>query len=119
MLKEYICISCPIGCHLTLEENNGEISITGNKCKRGDIYAREEYIAPKRVVTATALLKKSTLSKRRIPVKTDKPILKEHISDLLKEIYSIEVSSPITCGTVIISDYKNTGVSVVVTRSSN
>ena len=54
MKREMICISCPIGCHLTAEwENEETITISGNKCNRGEIYGREEILAPKRVVTAT------------------------------------------------------------------
>ena len=40
--KNLICIGCPMGCPLTVKMENGEVvSVTGNTCKRGDIYARK------------------------------------------------------------------------------
>lgn len=52
--KNLICIGCPMGCPLTVKMENGEVvSVTGNTCKRGDIYARKEVTNPTRIVTST------------------------------------------------------------------
>ena len=115
MRKEYICISCPIGCHLNVNVLGQQLSVEGNKCVRGEIYAKEEYFSPKRVVTATCQTNSKEIS--RAPIKTDKPIGKEHINDLLVEIYKIELKCPVKNGYVVLKDYKNTGVNVVVTRT--
>ncbi len=116
MKRNYICIACPVGCHLELDATTQEdIKISGNKCGRGEIYAREEYAEPKRMVTATCRTGDERLD--RIPVKTTKPILKEHIQSLLDEIYSVKLAVPVKRGQVIIQNYKNTGVDVVATRS--
>ena len=42
--KNLICIGCPMGCPLTVKMEHGEValSVTGNTCKRGDIYARKK-----------------------------------------------------------------------------
>ena len=38
--KSFICINCPLGCPLTVTVENGEVkSVTGNTCKRGELYA--------------------------------------------------------------------------------
>lgn len=113
MVKEYICIACPVGCHLELKDENGEIEVSGNKCPRGDKYAREEYVAPKRVVTATC----NTEGLERVPVKTTDAILKEHIPGLLKDLYELKLKLPIERNAVIFSNYKDTGVDVVTTHS--
>ncbi|MBN1500320.1 MAG: DUF1667 domain-containing protein [Spirochaetes bacterium] len=114
MKKEYICIACPVGCHLVLEEKSkDDIKVTGNRCSRGESYAREEYSEPKRTVTATC-----SADNGRIPVKTNRPILKEHIDSLLKEIYSINIDTLVERGDVIIKNYADTGVDVVATGSS-
>ena len=35
--RELTCIRCPIGCHITVELENGEVkSVTGNSCPRGE-----------------------------------------------------------------------------------
>jgi CxxC motif-containing protein len=114
--KEMICISCPIGCHLTVTlDDNEEIHVTGNKCKRGEQYGREELLAPKRVVTATVRVDSSQV--RRLPVKTDTALPKEHINDLLNELYRLTISPPVKLGDPIIENIEGTGVNLVASRS--
>lgn len=116
MNRQIICISCPIGCHLQVSQVADELSITGNKCKRGLIYAREEISSPRRVVTATvAVTGAAGLS--RVPVKTTGALPKAHIASLLNHLYSLELSSGVKRGEVIIEDYMGTGIDVVTTRS--
>ena len=43
-MKEMICIVCPMGCHLQVDDSNlDDIKVTGNTCLRGPKYAREEW----------------------------------------------------------------------------
>ena len=51
-MKELICIVCPNGCHLKVDEENG-YNVTGNKCERGAEYGKAELLHPVRVVTST------------------------------------------------------------------
>ncbi len=118
MKKELICISCPIGCRLTLEYdednlNYDSIKVSGNLCPKGEIYGKEEILAPKRVVTATASIESKI--QKRIPLKTVKPINKELILDLLKEIYSLNLKPPIKIGDIVIKNFKNSGIDIVAT----
>ena len=41
-MKEYTCIVCPRSCRITVEEKDGELVITGNTCKRGYEFAKNE-----------------------------------------------------------------------------
>jgi CxxC motif-containing protein len=117
MEKEYICIACPIGCHLKLNiDSDKNMNVSGNKCKRGEAYAIEEFSEPKRVVTATCAIGLKNME--RLPVKTTKPILKEHISPLLDEIYALKLSSPVKRGQTVITNFRNTGIDVVAARSA-
>lgn len=46
-IRHLTCISCPMGCPITVEMEDGQVvSVTGNTCKRGDIYARKEVTNP-------------------------------------------------------------------------
>ena len=114
--KELICISCPIGCHLTAKISGEDITIEGNRCPRGIEYGREEILSPKRVVTATAAVKGGRTA--RIPVKTDAPLLKEHIPELLDSLYRIEIEAPVKRGTVIMEDLYGTGINLVASGSA-
>lgn len=126
-MHEMICITCPIGCHLSIEKiSDEELSVTGNKCQRGAQYAREELLSPKRVVTATCKLKQSadesTLTAslykpRRVPVRTVKAFPKERISELLALLYQHEVSLPVERGQVILPNALDTGIDVIAERT--
>ncbi|MBI9103481.1 MAG: DUF1667 domain-containing protein [Spirochaetales bacterium] len=117
MEKEYICIACPIGCHLKLNvTEDGEMMVSGNKCKRGEVYAVEEYSEPKRVVTATCFIGIENLE--RLPVKSTKPILKDLIPPLLEELYAMKLEPPVKRGQIVIENFRGTGVDLVTSRSA-
>lgn len=115
MEKEVICLSCPNGCHILVKVENSNYVFEGAKCERGESYAYQEVTDPKRVVTAVVRTNSEIMP--FIPVKTDKPISKKYIKMLLKEIYRQELKIPTRCGDVVINNFMNTGVNVVVTRS--
>lgn len=113
MQKEYTCIMCPKGCSLVLETT--DLSVTGNSCPKGAEYAVSEYTHPKRVVTSTVRTNSKEIG--RVPVKTSEPILVELIDGLLDTLYQMQLDCPIKCGDVIISNYQNTNVDVIATRT--
>ena len=45
---ELTCISCPLGCPLKVETdgNGAVVQVTGNTCKRGEVYGKKEVTAP-------------------------------------------------------------------------
>jgi len=112
--KKMICISCPVGCHLTAtrEGDSGEWEISGNRCPRGAVYAKSELTDPRRVVTATVASDSSLMP--RLPVRTDKPLPKRHIDALLNRLYRLEVKVPVKRGDVLLADVEHTGVDVIV-----
>jgi len=62
MQKEIICISCPMGCRLSVTLTGGKVSeVTGATCKKGVAYAELECTNPVRIVTSTVLLAGSAL----------------------------------------------------------
>ena len=92
------------------------LTVSGNKCRRGEIYAKEEIAAPKRVVTATVAIR-GALGSSRIPVKTTEALPKAQIAPLLNHLYTLELASPVKRGETVLSDFEETGVGVVTTRS--
>ena len=53
MKREMTCISCPVGCRLTVTVDGDKIFVEGNHCKRGVVYAENEVKNPSRTVTST------------------------------------------------------------------
>jgi CxxC motif-containing protein len=131
MERKMVCISCPLGCRLTVTwEEGSEIRVNGNKCAKGESYAQEEILAPKRVVTATVAVavppasttqasaaRAIATTSRRLPVKTSAPLLKEHIPALLNELYKMRVKPPLSCGDTLLKDFAGSGVDLLAARS--
>ena len=113
-MKELVCIVCPKGCRLHVDDENG-YTVTGNSCPRGAEYGKNEIQNPTRVLTSTVHL--SGGAYRRCPVKTEKAVPKGKLLDIMKELNHVEVASPVSIGQVVLTDAAGTGVNVVVTKS--
>jgi len=119
-MRNLTCIVCPIGCSLDVDEDpaaQDNLSVTGNSCPRGAVYAREEVRSPKRVVTATCRIEGELGSVRRVPVKTASPCPREMIPALLQDIYKVKITLPVKTGDVIIAGWKGGDIDVVATRT--
>lgn len=112
-MKEMICIVCPKGCHLQLDDSDG-IRVSGNQCPRGAEYGVAELTNPTRVVTSTVAIQGAI--HRRCPVKTDRPLPKGLILDAMKALDGILLQSPVQLGQIVVGDICGTGISFVVTR---
>ncbi|NLW52865.1 MAG: DUF1667 domain-containing protein [Tissierellia bacterium] len=117
--KHFTCVICPVGCSLTVDiDDHGKVlSVTGNKCKRGETYAISEIENPRRTITSTIKINNSDMS--MLPVKTKDSIPKDKIFDTMKLINSIEIDAPIKIGDIIIDNILDTGVSLVATRNAD
>lgn len=115
MIKKLTCITCPMGCDIEIEMDEGEIlSIKGNSCPRGEKYARSEMLHPERMVTSTV---KTDGKKKRLPVITSKAVPKEEIFNVMKEINSAKVCLPVQSGDIIIKNVCGTGADILAERS--
>jgi CxxC motif-containing protein len=133
-MRNLTCIVCPVGCSLVVEEAVGNaaskdgsgfpaLTVTGNRCPRGAVYAREEVRAPKRTVTATCAIAGGTAAERglyaprRVPVKTTAPCPRERIPALLAEIHQTTVTLPVKAGDIIIAGWQDEGFDVIAVRT--
>ncbi len=112
-MKQLVCIVCPKGCHLNVDEENG-YRVTGNGCPRGAEYGKTELTNPTRVLTST--VKIAGAAHRRCPVKTDRAIPKGLMLDAVKELDRVQLSSPVRRGDVVIADLLGTGANLIVTK---
>lgn len=110
-MRELICIVCPKGCHLSVDTENS--TVTGNTCKRGEVYGLNEVKNPTRIVTSTVRIKNGAV----IPCKTENPIPKAMIFDVMKEINSIQIELPVKVGEILIEDVLKTGVNIIATKT--
>ncbi|MBD7910082.1 MULTISPECIES: DUF1667 domain-containing protein [Clostridium] len=113
MERELICICCPKGCHLKVEEDT--LKVSGNTCPRGAEYGVNEVTNPVRIITST--VKVNGREVQVVPVKTQKPIPKGLTMRCMEEINRISVNAPVKIGDVLIKDVLQTGVDVVATKN--
>ena len=102
MLKVLTCIECPIGCEVKvqMDENDTILSVTGNACPRGKMYAQNDVVCPKRVITSTVKAEDGTL----VPVKTDKPVRKSQTFEVMKKINEVTCKLPVKIGDVLVEN---------------
>lgn len=113
--RNLICIGCPMGCPLEVEIEGDQVkNVTGNTCKRGDVYARKEVTNPTRIVTTTVRVEGGTLS--MVSVKTQEDIPKGKIFDCIKDLKDIVVEAPVHIGDVIKKNIAGTGVKIIATK---
>ena len=99
--KILTCVECPRGCQVTVKlDGDKVVSVTGNFCPRGKVYAENEITHPMRVVTSTVKASNGVL----VPVRTDVAVLKSHIFDVMKKINSVTIDLPVKLGDVLISN---------------
>ncbi len=113
-MKELICIVCPKGCHLRVDEADN-YRVEGNGCARGEVYGREELTNPTRTITSTVRIHGATYE--RCPVKTNAPIPKALIADAMRLLNEVDLQAPVRVGEVVIADVCGTGVAFVATRN--
>lgn len=111
-MKEFICIVCPRGCHLKVDDN---LNVTGNTCPRGAVYGKNEATCPMRNLTSTVKLVSEVLN--RLPVKTNGDIPKDKMFDVMEEINKATAKAPIKTGDVVIKNVLGLGVDIVSTRT--
>ena len=114
-MKEFSCISCPRGCLLHVEEENGGFTVTGNSCPRGREFAISEMTAPKRTICST--VRTAFPDAPVLPVRVSADIPKDRIFDVMDALKTVTVSERIGRGDVVIPDVLGLGVDVIATSS--
>ncbi len=114
--KEFVCISCPMGCMLTVIDDNQNIEVKGNTCKLGLKYGINEYKNPLRTITTSIeMIKGSKIE--MVSVKTSKEVPKTDMFNCLEEIKKLKLEErTIEVGDVLIKNILNLDVDIIATR---
>ena len=108
------CTTCPSECELTVttKEDGTFDSVTGNRCKRGDAFARQEISRPVRVLTSTIRLEGGKYDVL-VPVRSDKAFPLDMHHDAMDEVRKLCVKAPIKMGDVIRNNFLGQDISLV------
>lgn len=113
--RDLICIGCPMGCMLQVKFDGGQVvGVTGNTCKRGEIYGIKECTNPTRIVTSSVAVEGGEID--AVSVKTANDISKGKVFECVNCLRGIIVKAPINIGDIIVKNIAGTGVDVVATK---
>lgn len=117
MIKEMCCIVCPMSCHIQVECNEQQeiIKVQGNRCPRGEAYARSEAIDPQRIVTTTVRIHHASYP--LLPVITSQTISKSKVFEVMEACKHLEVEAPIEVNEVLMKNIAESGADLIASRS--
>lgn len=113
-MKTVICIRCPIGCTLQVDEEHG-YAVTGNRCEKGAAYGKDELINPMRMVTSTVRLVNA--AEKRCPVRTSAAVPKAQMMEVMRALDTVTATAPVQMGQVLLANVCGTGTDIIATRS--
>lgn len=94
--KEYICLTCPNCCAL---ETDGT-QVAGARCEKGQAFACQEWIEPRRVLTTTLRIE-TEKGAYILPVKTGSPVSLSNLSAIIKALKALRLTEKPPIGTRI------------------
>jgi CxxC motif-containing protein len=117
MIRKLTCIECPQGCLLSIKIENGQVmEVEGGKCPKGETYAKQEIENPVRILTSTIMT--DGLEMKTAPVRTDKPIPKDKLSQAMEEVKKIHLTRTVRCKEVIVNNFMGLNVNLIATRDA-
>jgi CxxC motif-containing protein len=115
MKKEMVCIICPNSCDLEVEIHDGQITVLGERCKRGFEYAESEMTNPMRTIATSIFVENGEFP--LASVRLSKPVAKELIFEIMKQIKVIRLKAPVKIGTVVVKNICGTDSDLIITKN--
>ena len=112
-MKKLYCITCPIGCLLTVIGTSFEMVVEGNKCDKGREFAYAEMSNPSRTLTTTVRTKFPGVPV--LSVRTAGEIPRDKLMTAMRELSEVIINEELGCGDTVVENIAKTGVSVIVT----
>ena len=112
--KQLTCVQCPLGCALEvcLDEAGAVVHVSGQSCRRGTEFARQEAVSPVRVLTLTVPVPGAL---EPLSVKTTAPIPRDLIP-AAEAIRRLSLRLPIAAGAILATNICDSGADVVSTK---
>ena len=118
-LREYTCVVCPNGCALQVkvggDKGNKVLSVVGNICPRGELWARQEVENPLRTISTNVLVEGGTLPVTSVRTLDAVPL--SRVTDVRNSLRSIVLHAPVHIGEIICEHPAGVPCRVSVTRN--
>lgn len=116
MKRTIICTVCPRGCQIEAEFTDAsDIVLKGFSCPRGERYAKDECLAPKRLFTSS--VRADAPGRRMLPVRTKDPVAKEMLLRCAEAVRQIRVEKHVRAGDVLQEDFLGTGTDLIASMT--
>ena len=104
-----------MGCivDVDLDDSDNILNVEGNSCKHGEVYAISEIKNPCRMVCSTVRVENG--KHEVVSVKTESPIPKGLIFNIMDEINNVKLQAPVKIGQVVIENVCNTNINIIAT----
>ncbi len=113
MKRQITCIVCPRGCMLSADIQGDSITVTGQGCSRGEKHAIGEITNPVR--SLTSIVRVSNRVDTMVSVKSEAPVPKGKMFEIMELIHAARVEAPVQIGDVIIDNV--CGTKIVATKT--
>jgi CxxC motif-containing protein len=110
-LLDAVCTLCPTSCRLVARGSVEAPVVTGASCERGQAFAREELLDPRRIVSTTVRIE--GWSRPLMPVRTRDAVPRSAIAEVMRATRRVRLRAPVTIGSVVIADVAGTGVALI------
>lgn len=113
--RAFTCIVCPNGCVIETQIEDGKLlSLTGNKCKRGEEYVQQELTDPRRTIATTVPIDNASLP--LCSVRLNRPIPKREIFHVMSEIAGVRLNAPVRIGQIVLKNVCGLDSDVIITK---
>lgn len=114
-MKQITCITCPIGCRVSIEAADNGYVFSGNKCARGAEFAKTEITAPVRSLTTT--VRTAFPEMPVLPVRTNGEVPKEKIKEIIRELSKVVITERVGIGETVAVNILGTGCDIIATSN--
>lgn len=112
MKKTVICTTCPSGCEMeAVYTDENDFKVTGNRCRRGEAYCKNECFDPKRMFTAS--VKIEGCKRAMMPVRTSEPVPKALIMKCAEELKGIVLKAPCSIHEIVLKNVAGSGADII------
>ena len=114
-MKQITCITCPIGCRITINIVDGEYVFFGNKCPKGIHFVKTELNAPVRSLTTTV---RTVFPEMPVlPVRTRGEVPKDKIKEIIRDLSKVVITKKIGIGETVAANISGTGCDIIATSN--
>lgn len=114
--EKIICITCPIGCTITVRGEGDTIeSIEGHQCQRGVTYAKDEFVHPVRILTTVAKIENGGPAHPLVSVRSQTPVPKDKMFEIMQKVKQVCLKAPVHRGDVVVKNVLGTGTDIIAT----